>query len=160
MRLSTRFPSVTFVAKLHPKDKIEYYREAQKKVSRFIVAFNQPNESGLPTDIFYWLQGCSLVLTGASAVAVEAMLMDVPVITVDFADELSNVDFIESGATIHVKTFMELEVAMHRVLHSPEQLAGVKHQATRFLANTFDIRDGCESARRAARAIMSLVRIQ
>lgn len=160
MRLSTRFPSVTFVAKLHPKDKIEYYREAQKKFPDSSLHLIQPNESGLPTDIFYWLQGCSLVLTGASAVAVEAMLMDVPVITVDFADELSNVDFIESGATIHVKTFMELEVAMHRVLHSPEQLAGVKHQATRFLANTFDIRDGCESARRAARAIMSLVRIQ
>ena len=44
------------------------------------------------------------MLTGASAVAVEAMLMDVPVVTMDFCNEIHGVDFIDAGATIHVNT--------------------------------------------------------
>ena len=56
------------------------------------------------------------MLTGASTVAVEAMLMDVPVVTMDFRDEIHEVDFIDAGATMHVRTGEALVEAVAEIL--------------------------------------------
>ena len=47
-------------------------------------------------------------------VAVEAMLMDVPVITMDFCDELHGVEFIDAGATLHATSIADIEFAFAR----------------------------------------------
>ena len=71
---------------------------------------------GFPRGIIEWLQGCSVVLTGASMVAVEAMLIGVPVITMDFCNEIREVDFIDFGMTTHVTTPEALEATGRDVL--------------------------------------------
>ena len=102
VRLSKALPEVTVVVKLHRKDRLEYYQQGLTDcaASKLIVVAEEV--FGFPRDIFDWLQGCRLVLTGASAVAVEAMLMEVPVVTMDFCDEIQAVDFIDAGATCHM----------------------------------------------------------
>src|SRR4029079_7481214 len=109
-RLSAEFPDVPLVVKLHRKDRLEYYQQALDRRHRLILV--REESSGFPRGIFEWLSGCSVVLTGASPVAVEAMLMDVPVVTMDFCQEIRGVDFIDAGATTHVQTSDALSEAV------------------------------------------------
>lgn len=153
MALSERMPGVQFVAKLHPKDRLAYYRQAERRVpgSRLQVAAH--GKRGLPTAIFDWLQGCAAVLTGASTVAREAMLMDVPVVTMDFADEIQGVDFIEAGATRHVTTSEELEGAVRHLLESDALLQ--RQHVDRYLKDSFHLLDG-SAARRCAAVLLAM----
>jgi len=157
MRLSTKLHGIRFIAKLHRKDRADYYQHVMRRVvpksTMDVVPYGVP---GLTSDIFDWLQGCSLVLTGASTVAVEAMLMDVPVVTMDFAGELSGIDFIDAGATFHARTPEELEDAVRSVLDASGRVAGVKARARAFLKGEYYAVDG-RSAERCAETISGLV---
>ena len=115
--LSARFPEVTFIAKLHRKDNPQYYHDLMAKhPAKRRLMIVRAGSPGVPDNILDWLQGCRAVLTGASMVAIEAMLMHVPVITMDFAGELSGVEFIDAGATRHVRTLAELEDRLRTIL--------------------------------------------
>ena len=111
------------------------------------------NTAGYPSDIFQWLDGCPVVLTGASTVAVEAMLMDVPVVTMDFCDEIHGVDFIDAGATMHVRTGNALVEAVGQVLagRAPDEQAQARVRT--YLEASFCALDG-RSASRGARALV------
>ncbi|HEX4147111.1 MAG TPA: UDP-N-acetylglucosamine 2-epimerase [Pirellulales bacterium] len=154
LALSARLPEVTFIAKLHRKDDPRYYHDLMAKhpgQRRLIVV--RAGTPEVPDNILDWLQGCRAVLTGASMVAIEAMLMNVPVITMDFADELSGVEFIDAGATRHVRTLAELEDRMRAVL-----AAGGNQPlpaTTAFLGDAFFALDG-RSAERVADLLRSL----
>jgi hypothetical protein len=114
--LSRALPEVPMLVKLHRKDHRSYYDEAIKRAApnRFFVV--PDGTAGLPGDIFDWLQGCRLVLTGASTVAGEAMLMGVSVITMDFCGEIHGVEFIDAGATTHVTSGEALLQAVREIL--------------------------------------------
>ncbi len=112
-----------------------------------------PNRiSALPGDIYDWLQRCAVVLTGASAVAIDAMVMEEPVVTMDFVAELLGVDFIETGATLHVTTEGQLEDAVRTAVSCPERLTEVKSSATSFFRREFFGLDG-RTAERCAEAV-------
>lgn len=146
---------VPLVVKLHRKDHVDYYREALEGHTHdkmIVVAEDTP---GFPRKIFDWLQGCSLVLTGASTTAVEAMLMDVPVVTMDFCDEIHDVDFIDAGATIHVTTREGLQQAVQGILGEPMPPAELRARAQAYLTDAFDALDG-QSSRRCAQALRTL----
>ena len=155
LTLSARLPEVTFIAKLHRKDNPQYYHDLMAKhpaQRRLIVV--RAGSPGVPDNILDWLQGCRAVLTGASMVAIEAMLMRVPVITMDFAHELSGVEFIDAGATRHVRTLAELEDRLRAVLSAGaggEPLPAT----TAFLGDAFFALDG-HSAQRVADLLISL----
>lgn len=151
MRLSAQTPAL-FVAKLHRKDSEFYYKEVRQLVpeSRLVVTPDLPNLT-----IFDWLQGCDLVLTGASSTAVEAMLMDVPVISMDFANEIKQVNFIDAGATWHVRTEEDLGEAVRTLLYDPVRRAALAQKAGEFLKNQFYALDG-RSAQRSAEILLAL----
>jgi UDP-N-acetylglucosamine 2-epimerase len=154
VRLSAALPDVPLVIKLHHKDRLENYRQGLKDQAGqkiFVVPYDKP---GFPSNIFDWLQGCSMVLTGMSSVAMEAMLMDVPVITMDFCDEIHGADFIDAGATLHVRTGEALEAAVRTILAGgvPKDL-GQRVQA--YLKDAFLALDG-GSADRGAAALCEL----
>jgi UDP-N-acetylglucosamine 2-epimerase len=157
LALSAGLPEVTFVAKLHRKDDPQYYHDLMAKhpaKRRLIVV--RAGSPGVPDNILEWLQGCRAVLTGASMVAIEAMLMNIPVITMDFAGELSGVEFIDAGATRHVRTLAELEDRLRAVLAAgpgSEPLPAT----TAFLGDAFFALDG-RSAQRVADLLLSLAR--
>jgi hypothetical protein len=152
-KLSAAVPAVPVVVKLHRKDRPEYYQAAlQNDAARSMIVVSE-NTPGYPTDIFQWLSGCPVVLTGASTVAVEAMLMDVPVVTMDFHDEIHGVDFIDAGATTHVRSGEALVEAVAEILagHAPSLEARSRVRA--YLEESFCALDG----RSASRAAQSLV---
>lgn len=146
-RLAAELADVPMVVKLHRKDRLEYYQQAlQNQRHRLILV--REESSGFPRGIFEWLTGCSVVLTGASTVAVEAMLMDVPVITMDFCQEIRGVDFIDAGATTHVQNPEALRDAVRHCLASGTSSTG---QAVRkYLGEAYFALDGRSSDRAAA----------
>jgi UDP-N-acetylglucosamine 2-epimerase len=149
VRLSTALPDVPLVIKLHHKDRLENYREGLKDYAGqkiFVVPYEKP---GFPTNIFDWLQGCSMVLTGMSSVAMEAMLMDVPVITMDYCDEIHGADFIDAGATLHVRTGEALEAAVRTILAggAPGNLC---QRVQAYLKDAYFALDGGSASRGAA----------
>ena len=133
-RLSRKRREVRFVVKLHPKDPIACYRPHSGETP-WVVA--EHGRRDLPREIFDWLQGCHAVITGASTVAVEAMLLEVPVITVDLEEELTAVDFIREGATLHANDEAELEGALDAALECPAAALDTLERARRFAAETF-----------------------
>ena len=91
----------------------------------------------MPDDIFAWLQGCPVLVTGASTVAVEAMQMDVPVVTVDLANELHGIDFIDSGATFHATSEEALENYILDTISESENVLLLKEKSNIFLKDQF-----------------------
>jgi len=153
--LSALMPDVRFVAKLHPKDQVAFYSRAEQAVRGSRLAIVTGKEPRLPHDIFAWLQGCTAMLTGASAAALEALLMEVPVITMDFMNELEGIDFIDAGATLHCRTAQELQQAVQTVVCKPAGRDRLGAQARKFLAESFENLDG-SPARVAAEIIRDL----
>jgi UDP-N-acetylglucosamine 2-epimerase len=151
-RLSAELPDVPVVVKLHRKDRLEYYQQALKDQRHRLILVREES-TGFPRGIFEWLTGCSVVLTGASTVGVEAMLMDVPVITMDFCQEIHGVDFIDAGATTHVQTADALRDAVRHCLASGTTSTG---QAVRkYLGEAYFALDG-RSSDRAAASLMEI----
>lgn len=155
MRASVHHPDISFIAKLHRKDKQAYYQEIAAKVPDSRLAVFDSHSKGVPSNITDWLQGCKIVLTGASTVALEAMVLEVPVITMDFAGELELVDFIEYGATIHVRSYNELLQAIDRILRNDSGLADTQKRARQFVQEAFGQLDG-KAAIRCANVILDL----
>lgn len=159
MGLSNRFPQVLFAVKLHRKDHVNYYRQVADRVGAHRLRIIPDATPEFPRDIFGWLQGCRAVLTGASTVAIEAMLMDVPVITMDFCDEIHDIDFIDIGATLHVTSGDQLDERLRDVLGQHEVIGHLRAKAAEYLQDSFFKLDG-QSAKRTAEALAALLRGQ
>jgi UDP-N-acetylglucosamine 2-epimerase len=153
-RLSAAIPEVPIVVKLHRKDKFEFYRQGLKDCTGKFFVVKQA-AFGFPRDIFDWLQGCTMVLTGSSTAAVDAMVMGVPVITMDFCGEIQKVDFIDRGATVHVRTAQELEAAVRGILAAGGLGDDVGARAAAYLQGAFLALDG-RSAQRGAEALRAV----
>jgi glycosyltransferase involved in cell wall biosynthesis len=153
MQVSAALPHVTFIAKLHRKDRSSYYERAKQAVPDSRLHVVPYGAEGLPTKIFDWLQGCRALLTGASTVALEAMLMDVPVITMDFCHELA--DLVDPGAFAHVTTERELNEATRELVSGQPGRFRDDERARARLEDAFGPLDGQSSAR-IADAILSL----
>ncbi|MBX7167445.1 MAG: UDP-N-acetylglucosamine 2-epimerase [Pirellulales bacterium] len=154
-RLSQELPEVQFVAKLHRKDQMAYYERIAPSVAGARLHVVGYGAEGYPVDIFSWLQGCNLLITGASTVAVEAMLFDVPVVTFDLAHELKAVDFIQQGATTHATSTSELRDAVVALTGTGVSPTAAKQRADAYLRDVFLAIDG-HSAERCAAEIMQL----
>src|SRR5690606_15909963 len=127
----------------------EHYEQIARKVKNSRLIIVDYGVRYLPSSIFDWLQGIRLLLTGASTVAVEAMLMRVPVITMDFLSELRNVPFIDHGATYHVRTFAELGATMTIFLRG--ELLDIQPVVDGYLVSTLGPLDGMAAKRIADR---------
>lgn len=154
-RLSARMPDVAFLVKLHRKDRIDYYHPIIRQIPYAKLHIAPHGARGYPSSIFDWLQGCRMVLTGSSTVALEAMIQKVPVVTMDFVGEISGVEFIDASATVHVTSPDELELAVRNLLYTPEVYQENMQNAARYIASAFFRVDG-HSSERAAQAISAI----
>ena len=116
---SNRLPKYNFVFKLHRKDKSENYTNAISQANSSIPVV-EATDKKKPTDIFSWLGAVDLLITGSSTVALEAMLLQVPVLTVDYFNEYQGVDFIEEGCTFHVSNKKHLDRTVAEILNQNE----------------------------------------
>lgn len=143
-----------FVVKLHKKDHPRYYANCPAELRRRFHVIRHGTQ-GYPTSIFDWIAGASAVLTGASTVALEAMLMKVPVITMDFYNELAKVEFIRAGTTIHVTSLSELGEAVQRVPFVDGVPTQVQSNAAEYIHREFYRLDG-QAANRTVQEILKL----
>jgi hypothetical protein len=142
-RLSEEVAEVDFVVKLHRKDKREYYEEAANQFPNHRLILVDSSSAELPTGILSWFQGCTGVLTGSSNVAVEAMLLNVPVITMDYTGILAEgVSFIDDHATLHAFGFDELKAAVKRVVNSDGEVKLLRERAEQFVQDMYYKMDG------------------
>ncbi len=153
--LSAALPGIPIVAKLHRKDQPGYYEQALASVPGSRLKVIAHGTAGLPSDIWTWLQGCSLVITGGSAAGIEALLMDVPVVSIDLAGELSSVDFIEAGVTPHVEDGRDLPGVVRGVLKNEQERNELRQRAKAFLGDTF-ASFGAQAAERTAQRLLAL----
>jgi hypothetical protein len=149
MHAGTQLPEVTFVVKLHRKDHPSYYRNLPQQLQgRFHVI--RDGAAGFPRSIFDWLQGCPAVITGGSTVAIESMLVRVPVITVDLTNELASIPFIAAGATIHVQDQDALCRRLDQLIRRTEWPSDLDKNISRYLEMELGPLDGMASQRVAA----------
>jgi len=137
MRLSKAMPDVPIVIKLHRKDRLDTIKRGSRIVPRPGSRVVSHDAHGFPADIYDWLQGCSLFLTGASTVALEAMVMDVPVVTMDFCNEIHDVDFIDAGATVHVANGEMLEQVVRETLATAVTARTCERRVKSFIEKSF-----------------------
>ena len=155
IRLSNQFSEAVFAVKLHRKDQPDFYRQVANRLGPHRLRIVPFGAREYPEDIFDWLQGCRVLLTGASTVATEAMLMDVPVITMDFCDEIHGIDFIDAGATMHVTSGERLDERFRAVLDREQPVEQLKAKVAEYLRDSFFALDG-RSAERTAQALVAL----
>jgi hypothetical protein len=153
--LARAFPKVPVVIKLHRKDRLEYYASILKASGDLPLHIVPHDAAGFPSDIFDWLQGCSMILTGASTTAIEAMALDIPVITMDYCNELYSIDFIDAGATLHVTDVGGLIAAVQELRSTGQLPANVQQRVMEFLKGTYFALDG-KSSQRAAESLRRL----
>jgi hypothetical protein len=145
-KASAALPHIDFVAKLHRRDKVSYYDTITKQIPGSRIQVVEYAKPGFPVRMLEWLQGAACLVTAASTVGPEAMLMKVPVITL-LMDGSMEADFISSGATLHASTLTELEQNLNKVLSNHSELEGLRERAESFVNNHYFKIDGCSSAR-------------
>ena len=106
------YPHHQFVFKLHKKDRLFYYRNIRSFSNAEIIPYGDEH---YPSDVFYWLSKAAVLITGASSTAIEAMVLGVPVITVDLLGHLSTIDYIKKDISLHTTDFMTLKKNLNAV---------------------------------------------
>ncbi len=153
---SVKEQNIDIIAKLHRKDSKDNYSKIKQHHPGNSVHVVEYNSKGFPKNIYDWLRGCKLVITGSSTVAIEAMLMGIPVITVDFMNEYQGVDFIDTGATIHVTKEEELHETIYDAFSSAEKYSGTTSKAQQYIESYYYMPDGNASQRIADHLIESM----
>lgn len=95
-----------FIIKLHPKEKMEDYSDFSGLKN---VTFLNHNKEFQQHSIFPLLMNAKRVVTGISTVALEALILKIPVITLDPLNEYMESDLILNDVTNHAKCFDTLD---------------------------------------------------
>ncbi len=135
--VASRFDDIQWVIKLHRKDNLNNFQDVLKKYPKHVIKIISSYDKDYPESIFTWLQGATCILTGASTVAIEAMALDIPVVTLDLMNEFKKVDFIEQHATIHVTNSSELQTAVHNLILHKDTYDSILQQAKNYSKNYF-----------------------
>lgn len=140
-RLHEAIEGIQWVIKLHRKDSLANFKNILSTYPENSIHIIEHHTEGFPTSIFEWLQGATCLLTGCSTVAIEAMTLDIPVITMDYMNEFRHVDFIDQKATIHVTNYEELHNAMSTLLSDIDQYKPILAKAKEFAQHYFHKRE-------------------
>ncbi len=155
--MTVTFPDVTFLVKLHRKDAPENYRlPAEKEVegSRLIVALG--DDVSAPADIFHWFRSCSMIITGGSFVAYEAMVLDVPVISLDLFDDYYDMDYNRQKIVCNPQSKEELQQAIQTLLDQGPEAEELHRKQHEFCRQMFHKLDG-HASKRVAGTLLELI---
>jgi len=136
-KVAARYPESQWVIKMHRKDRIENYKEVLSRYKNHHIHIVEHNAPGFPKSIFEWLQGATALLTGTSTVALEAMSMGIPVVTMDFMDEYKMVDFIDLGTTVHVTDLEKCSKVIGQLTEAPHFFKSINERAKVYASQYF-----------------------
>lgn len=112
-----RNPDISWLVKLHKKDRLEYYA-GENGGPRANLQLVNGGTATSETDIFDFLRPARFLLTISSTAALDAMAVHVPVVTYDVwtpGAGLSGVEFLENGSTYRAHTPRQLADLMRRL---------------------------------------------
>jgi len=130
--------NINLIFKLHRKDSLENYTPIFNQLN-FVCPIIEANDKRFSTDIFFWINQVDLLVTGGSAVALEAMLKGKPVVIIDYQNEYQDIDFIDMGCTFQVTDESQLSPTVSEVLSlsSTQELHSIQRNARSYINEYF-----------------------
>jgi len=141
-----------FIFKLHRKDKEAYYKET---VSLFSNTCIVPFINSVSEDIYEWIFHSDLLITGASTTALEALVLEKPVITMDLLGELPTFDFITFGATLHTRHKERLIENLASIIEKTIVHEESRRRASEYLKECFANFGGTSASQLIAEDVMA-----
>ena len=120
----SEFPENQLVIKLHPDEKIEEYQKMLVGIINSVIICRD-------IDLYGLLHACELLMTVHSTVALEAMILDKPVITVNLTGKPDVMPYAESGAALGVYRKEDLAPTINKALYDNvvrKRMAGKREQ--------------------------------
>lgn len=111
VRAMDEFPEEQLVIKLHPGEKMEEYQKILAKIGHNQAILCQD------IDLYQLLHASHLLITIHSTVALEAMILDKPVITINLSGKPDPFPYAQSGAAIGVYKEEDLAPAIRKALY-------------------------------------------
>jgi CDP-glycerol glycerophosphotransferase (TagB/SpsB family) len=129
------FPDIQLVIKLHPVEDGELQRKmiAERKLKNVLIIKNE---------LYEILSVCDILMSINSTVAIEATILDKPVIIVNLADIPDWMPYVESGVARGVYRKGDLTPAIKDVLENSEVREKLKENRKKFVYEHAYIQDG------------------
>ena len=144
------FPDEELVIKLHPEEKVEDYQEILKEIGRDNIRLYKD------IDIYDLINACNLLMTTHSTTALEAMILNKPVLCIDFTGRCPTTVYTDDGAAIGIHRQADLIPAIDKALHDPGTQELLKQGRKRFLKKHIYKPDG-KTSKRVAELIIQLI---
>jgi predicted glycosyltransferase len=129
------FPDFAFYIKLHSKDNKAYYHQIAKHSH---VYFTDDLQS--KPDALHILSKSDMLITGASTVALDALQMGIPVVSIDPLQELNHFAFLNHHQVFKTNTAPNDEEMKHRILRiltdKSIQIAGLPNSGAETIVAT------------------------
>jgi len=136
------FPQEQVVVKLHPHDHKKYRRIVSA------IAEEESQKVTVTKDYLWELIAISdLVVVSNSTVGLEAMILDKPVLVVDFATQLEKIPYVSSGAALSAHKPEEIALAVKEILGNEQVRQNLSEARKRFVHEYAYIQDGKASKR-------------
>lgn len=130
------------VVKLHPAERTDaMYQNLRKETGIKNIVI------GKDIDLYGLLNSCELMMTVFSTTALEAMMLDKPVITINLTGEPDMMPYASSGAAIGVYKAEELKKAIDSVLYDKKTKESLKKRREKFVYGLVYKMDGKASER-------------
>jgi len=115
------------VIKVHPREDTEPYQEMAEEYrdSRIHVVKD--------TDLYALISSCELLVTKFSTTALEAMMIDKPVVTINLSGQPTPVPYAEEGATLGAYRYEGIEQAILKALYDEETRDKLKAGRDKFV---------------------------
>lgn len=149
LRAVSCLPDAELIIKLHPEENLEDYLRIIREAGHADTIICTD------TDIYDLIHAASVLLTTHSTTALEAMILDRPVICVDFTGRCPTGFYTDPGAAIPVHSPSELLPALDGALHDEHLRGKLIHTGGRFAREQLHKPDG-RTSRRVADVILTL----
>lgn len=145
-----KIPKTVLVIKIHPVESIELYQMILKNIKEDSVIVCQDIE------LYELLNACDILMTVHSTVALEAMIFDKPVITINLMERPDVFPYAESGAAIGVYRKENLVEAIRNSLFDGEIKSKLAEKRKKFVYEHAYLQDG-KASKRVADLIIQLI---
>lgn len=145
----SEFPEKQLVIKLHPSEKKEEYQRMLARTNNNAIICRD-------IDLYGLLVLSELLMTVHSTVALEAMILHKPVITVNLTGKPDVMPYAESGAALGVYRKEDLAPAINKALYDPEVREKMAKKREQFVYDHAYKPDG-QATKRVADLIVRLI---
>ncbi len=100
------------IVKLHPKDKKEYYSTLLENKT---TIYDNTSLLEMSSSLLELFTKVNCTITVASTAALESLLAETPVVTIDIDKSFNDVDYIQDGLTFHSTNYTELKQQFEKI---------------------------------------------